>query len=104
MLLLADVFEKFIGESLKFYKLDPSHCFNSTGLNWDAMLKIIGIKSELISDKDKHLFIEKGLRGGISCICERLSKANNKYMKNYDLQKKVNSLCILMKTIYMAGE
>ena len=104
MLLLADVFEKFISESLKFYKLDPSHCFSSPGLNWDAMLKIIGIKFELISDIDKHLFIEKGLRGGISCICERFSKANNKYMKNYDLQKKVNSLCILMKTIYMAGE
>ena len=104
MLLLADVFEKFISESLKFYKLDPSHCFSSPELNWDAMLEIIGIKFELISDIDKHLFTEKGLRGGISCICERFSKANNKYMKNYDLQKKVNSLCILMKTIYMAGE
>ena len=92
MLLLADAFEKFISESLKFYKLDLSHCFSSPGLNWDAMLKIIGIKFELISDIDKHLFIEKGLRGGISCICERYSKANNKYMKNYDLQKKVNSL------------
>ena len=31
-----------------------------------------------------YLFIKKGLRGRISYICKRYSKANNKYMKNYD--------------------
>ena len=74
MLLLADVFEKFIRGSLKFYKIDSSHYFSSPGSSWDVMLKMAGIKLELISDIDKHLFIEKGLGRGISYICKRFSE------------------------------
>ena len=87
VLLLAGVFEKFTSESLNFYKLYPFHYFSSPGLCWDAMLKITGIKLELISDIEKYLFIEQGLRGGISYICKRFSEGNNKYMKNYDPTK-----------------
>ena len=87
VLLLADVFEKFIDTCLKFYKLDSCHYFSSPGLSWDAMLKMTGVKLEKISDIDKYLFIEKGLRGGISYIAKRYAKANNKYMKDYDPKK-----------------
>ena len=31
-----------------------------------------------------YLFIEKGLRGGLSSITKRHSEANRKHMKNYD--------------------
>ena len=85
-MLLGDVFEKITSESLKFYKLNSSHYFSS-GLIWDAMLQMTGIKLKLTLDIDKHLFTEKGLRGGISYICKRFSEPNDKYMKNYDPTK-----------------
>ena len=43
-----------------------------------------GIKLDLISDIGMHLFIEKGMTGGISHISKRYSKANNKRRKCYD--------------------
>ena len=84
VLLSVDVFENFIAMCLKFYGLDPCHYFSSPGLSWDAMLKMTDVKLEKISDIDKYLFIEKGLRGGISYIAKRYAKANNKYMNDYD--------------------
>ena len=87
VLLLADAFKKFIETCLKFYKLDPCNYFSSLGLSWEAMLKITGVKLEKILDIHMFLFIEKGLRGGISYIAKRYSEANNKYMKSYDPTK-----------------
>ena len=48
---------------------------------------MVGVRLEKIVDIDIYLFIEKGLRGGISYIAKRYAKANNKYMKNYDPTK-----------------
>ena len=48
VLLLADVFEKFIDMCLKFYGLDPCYYFSSPALSWDAMLKMTGGKLEKI--------------------------------------------------------
>ena len=87
VLLLADVFQKFIKTCIDYYGLGPCHYFSSPGLSWDAMLKLTGIELDLISEIDMHLFIEKGMRGGISYIAKRHSKANNKYMQSYDAKK-----------------
>ena len=101
VLFLADVFEKFVSTCLKFYELDPCHYFSSPGLSWDAMLKMTGVKLEKISDIDKYLFIEKGLRGGISYIAKRYAKANNKYINDYDPEKSSTFITYLdMNNLY----
>ena len=85
VLLLADVFKKFIKTlSKKLIKLDSCHYFSIAALSFDVMLKMTGVELELICDIDMHFFIEKGIKSGISYICKRYSAASNKYMKNYD--------------------
>ena len=98
-LLLAYVFEKFIKTRLEYYKLDPCHYFSSSGLSFDAMLKLTGVELELISGIDMHLFIEKGMRGGTSYIAKRHSK-----IKHCDSNKKRNPSSIGMEIIYIGGE
>ena len=84
VLLLADVYESFIDVCLKKYELDPSHYITAPALSWDAMLKMTGVKLELLTDIDMHLFFEKGIRGGNSVITNRYAKANHKYVEGYD--------------------
>ena len=51
------------------------------------MLKMTKVKLEKISDADIHLFIEKGMRGGISYVSKRYIKANNENCPDYDKEK-----------------
>ena len=83
--LLCHVFEKFISTGLEYYSLNPSHYFSSPGLSWDAMLKMTGIELQKIDNIDMHLFLEKGMRGGISYISKRYSKIDkNKTIMYWD--------------------
>ena len=66
VLLLCDVFEKFVGVCLKDHGLDPCQYFSLPGLSWDEILKMTGIQLEKINNIDVHLFLEKGMRGGVS--------------------------------------
>ena len=84
VLLLVDVFENFRDKCLNIFGLDPCHYFTSPGLSWDAALKKTKVKLDLITDIDMILFIEKGMRGGISYIAHRHPKANNKYLPDYN--------------------
>ena len=65
------------------------------------MLKMTSVKLEKISDIDKYLFIEKGLRKGISYIAKRYAKGNNKYINDYDPKKQSTFITYLdMNNLY----
>ena len=63
VLLLADVFEKFVFTCLKYYSLEPCHYFSAPGLSWDAILRRTKIELEKISDPDKYMFFEQKNEG-----------------------------------------
>ncbi|MCG7869684.1 MAG: DNA polymerase, partial [Candidatus Thiodiazotropha taylori] len=87
VVLLADVFEAFRNLCLKQYELDPCHFYTSPGLSWSACLKMTKVQLELLTDIDKILMVESGIRGGISQISNRYEKANNPYLEDYDPSK-----------------
>ena len=65
VLLLADVFENFREVAMSNYELDPAHYYTLPGYSWDCMLKKTGVRLDLLTDYDMHLFVEKGLRGDL---------------------------------------
>ena len=83
VMLLADIMESFRKVCMANYGLDPLWYYTSPGLAWDACLKLTDIKLDLISAPDMYLFVEKGIRGGISTITKRYAAANNMYMADY---------------------
>jgi len=84
VLLLADVFENFRKVCQGKYDLDPAHYYSAPGLSWDALLKKTGVELELLTDLDMHLFIERGMRGGISMVSKSYAKANNPLVEGYN--------------------
>ena len=82
--MLADVFENFRDKCIEIYGLDPAHFLSALGLLWQACLKKTKVYLELLTDIDMLLTVEKGIRGGICQAIYRHTRANNKYMKNYN--------------------
>ena len=88
--LLADVVENFRTVLLKNYLLDPAWFLTAPSFFWAAMLKMTKVKLELICEGDIEMFrfFERQIRGGVSTVFHRLSWANNKFMKDFDPEKK----------------
>ena len=92
VLLLADVMQAFRSMCLKHYKLDPWRYCTAPGLAWDAGLRMTGVRLDLIENIDTHLFIEAGMRGGVSVISQRYAQASEEvdedgrrdHLMNYD--------------------
>ena len=71
-LLLADVFESFRNMYLKIYELDPAKLLSASGLAWQPAL------TDILTDIDMLLMIEKGIRRGICHAIHQYAKASNK--------------------------
>ena len=74
------------------YKLDPAWYYTSPGLSWDALLKQSKIKLQLLHDYDMLMFIERGIRGGVSMISKRYSEANKNKPTKYIQYLDANNL------------
>ena len=86
-LLLPDVFNNFRDMCIKEYELDPAHFLSLPRLAWQACLKKNNIELELLTNYDMLLMVEEGITGGICHSIHRCAKANNKYMKNYNINE-----------------
>lgn len=60
-------------------------------MSWDALLRTAkrnkDLELELLTLVDKHLFIERGMQGGISMVSKRYAKASNPLLLDYDASK-----------------
>ena len=74
---------------LKRYELDPAHFLTVlSGLVWEAALKRTEIRLDVLTDIDKLLMVEKGIRRGICHAIPRYeasNKHNESYKKNEEL-------------------
>lgn len=68
VLLLSDIFERFRDVNMKYFEVDPCHCYSAPGLTWNCGLKFTGIKMDLIKEVDQLLIFEKAIRGGVSGV------------------------------------
>ena len=71
----------------EIYEFDPAKFLSAPGLAWQAALKNTKVKLGLLTDIDMLLMVENGCHS-----IYRYAKTNNKYMKDYDKNKKSSYL------------
>lgn len=69
----------------KSYGLDLAHYISLGSYSWDVMLRITGVKLQLLQDLEMYNLIKAGIRGGSTQCVKRYAKANNKScLSSYD--------------------
>ena len=68
IILLADIFEKFLKVSITEFGINPLYHISLPGTTWSNGLKYTKIELELIKSVDLFQMFESGIRGGISGI------------------------------------
>ena len=81
VILLADVFEKFVKVSTEEYKINPLYCVSLPGYTYQWALKYTDIKLQTLQDEDLILLIENNIRGGLSSVM------GNRYVKSDENNK-----------------
>ena len=82
IILLADVFEKFIKISVEEYGINPLYCVSLPGYTWQCGMKYTDINLQTLQDNDMILLLENNIRGGISSVM------GDRYIKS-DKNKKI---------------
>ena len=82
VILLADVFEKFIKISVEEYGINPLYCVSLPGYTGQCGMKYTNINLQTLQDKDMILLLENNIRGGISSVM------GDRYVKS-DRNKKI---------------
>ena len=82
VIILADVFEKFVKVSTEEYSINPLYCVSLPGYTYQYALKYSDIKLQTLKDKDLILLLENNIRGGISSVM------GDRYVKS-DENKKI---------------
>ena len=82
--LLAEAFFAFREEIYREIGLDCVMYVSLPQLAYDSMLKKSKIKIQLVTDIDQFLFIENGIRGGLSFISQRYAEKTKKKSDFYN--------------------
>ncbi len=77
-ILLAEIFQHFRQDMIKFSGLDPARYISLPAFSFDSMLKITKCELELPANIDIVHFIERGIRGGVSFINTRYLKTSKR--------------------------
>ena len=87
VILLADIFEKFIEVSKTEFGINPLYHISLPGTTWSNGLKYTKIELELIKNVDLFQMFESGIRGGISGIFgdRYIESDNNTVIEHIDM-------------------
>ena len=68
VILLADVFEKFIKVYTEEYGKNPLYCLSLPGYTYQCALNYTDIRLQTLLDEDLILLIENSIRGGMNSV------------------------------------
>ena len=77
---------------LEIFELDPAKFLSIPELAWQEAFKKTKLKLDLLTVINMLSMVEKGIRGRICHSIYQYARANNKYMKDYDKNKKSSYL------------